>query len=66
MYKVGEKVFVKDDDDSFYKGEIVSINVAELTAHVTYETDYYAKFRTVTFEQLDYWQDVMREAREFE
>ena len=62
-YKVGERVYLKDDPDEsdIVRGEIVKICEEEQKAYVVYETDYYLKHRWVTFEELEYCTDVMLE-----
>lgn len=62
-YAVGEKVYLKDEDDEsdIVRGEIVKVCEEERKAYVMYETDYYLKHRWVTFEELEYCMDVMLE-----
>ena len=66
MYEIGEKVHVKDEDDEFiYKGIIIAVNEDRKIAGVQYENDDRIKYRTATFDQLEYWRDVMQEASEW-
>lgn len=61
-FDVGEKVYLKDELEGLVvRGEIVLILEKEQEAYVEYETDYYLRHRWVSFEELEYWNDVMLE-----
>lgn len=51
-FKIGDKVYVKDDEYEIWDGEIVDVNYGEFAAFVAYETDYFFKHRWVSFEEL--------------
>ena len=62
MFDVGEKVWVRDEDEfDFVEGTVQRVFTDEGTALVTYETDYYYKEREFTFAELEEFHDIMLE-----
>jgi hypothetical protein len=51
MFTVGDKVWVRDDDE-FWDGEVVDVSATDAKALVAYETKYYFLHRWMTQEEL--------------
>ena len=62
MFDVGEKVWVKDNEEfDFVEGIVQRVFTDEGTVLVTYETNYYYKEREFTFAELEKFHDIMFE-----
>lgn len=52
MFKVGDKVYVKDDEYEIWDGIIANYDPISNAAFVSYTTDRSLKYRWVTIEEL--------------
>jgi hypothetical protein len=61
-FGVGDRVYVIDEpEDDIFEGTVLGVLEDSKQAYVWYETDWYAHWRWVTFDELENAHDIMLE-----